>query len=349
MKKILLLALVMISGVMTANADVELYLHNSSNWSAYPAFTNKGTNPNNSSEVIWEYTLNSSTGLSEGVDFYFRLKYSDYNDDLGPNWCKNEGNNYTYQWKDGNSVYNGKWETYEIKHATNEGQNFWGGSSAFCIAHSTIKASEYRITVYANRGNSYFVKVEIVSMPLTISDASGYATFSCDRALDFSTAGVTAYVASAPTSSSVSMVPVSGVVPANTGLFIKGTASETPYEIPVVTTSSASNWNQTNYLHPTPTSGGSEAAVDAGNYVLARQGSEVGFYQLGASTMIGEGKAYLSTSVSGARLSIAFDEKTSISSIKSDKAENVYYDIQGRRVAQTTKGLYIVNGKKVIK
>ncbi len=28
--------------------------------------------------------------------------------------------------------------------------------------------------------------------------------------------------------------------------------------------------------------------------------------------------------------------------------DNVYYDLQGRRVAKPTKGLYIVNGKKVI-
>ena len=34
---------------------------------------------------------------------------------------------------------------------------------------------------------------------------------------------------------------------------------------------------------------------------------------------------------------------------KAEKSSNVVYDIQGRIVSNPTKGLYIVNGKKVIK
>ena len=40
---------------------------------------------------------------------------------------------------------------------------------------------------------------------------------------------------------------------------------------------------------------------------------------------------------------------TEIEEITIEKAENNnYYDLQGRRVEKPTKGLYIVNGKKVI-
>ena len=51
-------------------------------------------------------------------------------------------------------------------------------------------------------------------------------------------------------------------------------------------------------------------------------------------------------------LSIVFDdeqETTAIESVapKAVAKDNVYYDLQGRQVAQPTKGLYIVNGKKV--
>lgn len=43
------------------------------------------------------------------------------------------------------------------------------------------------------------------------------------------------------------------------------------------------------------------------------------------------------------------DNTTAIISIKNGQVDSVtYYDLQGRRVAQPTKGLYIVNGKKVI-
>lgn len=43
------------------------------------------------------------------------------------------------------------------------------------------------------------------------------------------------------------------------------------------------------------------------------------------------------------------DETTAIISIKNGQVDSVtYYDLQGRRVAQPTKGLFIVNGKKVV-
>jgi hypothetical protein len=44
------------------------------------------------------------------------------------------------------------------------------------------------------------------------------------------------------------------------------------------------------------------------------------------------------------------DETTGIKSMNNGQFDNgAVYDLQGRRVAQPTKGLYIVNGKKVIK
>ena len=56
---------------------------------------------------------------------------------------------------------------------------------------------------------------------------------------------------------------------------------------------------------------------------------------------------------SGARITLVFDdeETTGINTIKGSELKvynNAYYDLSGRRVAQPTKGLYIVNGKKVL-
>jgi hypothetical protein len=47
----------------------------------------------------------------------------------------------------------------------------------------------------------------------------------------------------------------------------------------------------------------------------------------------------------------AFEEAnkgTGISVVKAATGKEVWYDMNGRRVAQPTKGLYIVNGKKVV-
>ena len=43
------------------------------------------------------------------------------------------------------------------------------------------------------------------------------------------------------------------------------------------------------------------------------------------------------------------DETTNIQQVESGKLKiEGYYDLQGRKVAQPTKGLYIHNGKKVV-
>lgn len=42
-------------------------------------------------------------------------------------------------------------------------------------------------------------------------------------------------------------------------------------------------------------------------------------------------------------------ETTGISAVTTAASDGNYYDLQGRRVMQLRKGLYIVNGKKVMK
>jgi len=69
------------------------------------------------------------------------------------------------------------------------------------------------------------------------------------------------------------------------------------------------------------------------------------------SVVVPAGKAYLAlTSAPGARTLSLDDETTGVQELKNSRIEKLksYYDLQGRKVAQPTKGLYIVNGKKVI-
>ena len=42
------------------------------------------------------------------------------------------------------------------------------------------------------------------------------------------------------------------------------------------------------------------------------------------------------------------DGTTSMKNMKVGIEDNIYYDLQGRRVLYPQKGIYIVNGKKVI-
>ena len=54
---------------------------------------------------------------------------------------------------------------------------------------------------------------------------------------------------------------------------------------------------------------------------------------------------------SGARIAISIDDDpTGIVSVRrSEKSDDVYYDLSGRRVERPGKGFYIVNGKKILK
>lgn len=81
-------------------------------------------------------------------------------------------------------------------------------------------------------------------------------------------------------------------------------------------------------------------------------------YQVDAANAvtIGANKAYvdldaISPSLSRGNVFIDFDEPTGIRTVKGAESmskESVFFDLQGRRVAQPVKGMYIVNGKKVM-
>ncbi len=88
--------------------------------------------------------------------------------------------------------------------------------------------------------------------------------------------------------------------------------------------------------------------------------STIGFYwgaENGGAFTVGAHKAYVAVDTeltfgAGARMAdlFSFGEATGISSMQNSQftMSNEVYDLQGRRVAQPTKGLYIVNGKKMI-
>ena len=83
-------------------------------------------------------------------------------------------------------------------------------------------------------------------------------------------------------------------------------------------------------------------------YVLNNGTYGVGFYKLKSGKTIGANKAYLTTAAS-AREFFLFDEATGIEMpTVEDNADAVVYDLLGRKVTNPTKGLYIVNRKKVV-
>lgn len=90
-----------------------------------------------------------------------------------------------------------------------------------------------------------------------------------------------------------------------------------------------------------------------GVYVLAQpDGKEVGFYKWNGGSL-GAGRVYLPAPAATAPEFLSFvfgSETTGVKAIENGQwsTGNAVYNLAGQRVANPTKGLYIVNGKKVI-
>ena len=223
-----------------------------------------------------------------------------------------------------------------------QGTNTDANSKEFTVfASSTLS--------FASEGSSasgvdyvYLVKTGEATVSAEIGE-EGWATLYTDKALDFSgVEGLTAYTAELE-GSTVTLTQVDNV-PANTGVVLKGTAET--YSIPVIASSTTAQGD----LQGSATATAFNAFTGYDLYMLAKNGSEAQFKKV-SSGSIPAGKAFLKVANGGApALGIVFGDATGIEAVK--KAETMatgeYYNLAGQRVAQPTKGLYIINGKKVV-
>ena len=98
------------------------------------------------------------------------------------------------------------------------------------------------------------------------------------------------------------------------------------------------------------------ASTYANTYILNKINDNVGFYKAADGKKVGANRAYLTANdvpvVNNARsLRIVFGgDITGVSEVSAKKSvveDGIYYNLSGQRVAHPTRGLYIVNGKKV--
>ena len=184
------------------------------------------------------------------------------------------------------------------------------------------------------------------TVPATITSA-GWATLYTPYALDFSgVTGLTAYTA-VVADNKVTLTEVTDV-PAGTGVVLKGDADT--YNIPVAASSATAKGD---LLGSATDATAYNAYADNTLYMLKKVGDKAQFVPV-TSGSIAAGKAYLkvANATTARNLDVTFaDEATGISAALMNKEtmNNEVYNLKGQRVAQPTKGLYIVNGKKVIK
>jgi len=205
----------------------------------------------------------------------------------------------------------------------------------------------------------YVIKTGSATVPATLG-SNGYATFASPYALDLTTAnlpsGVTAYKASV-SGTTVTFTALNQTVPANTGVLLRGTTGTV--NIPVAATGTAVEGNA--FL---VNNGGAKFTGDDSYYYfgLLKDSNPLTFRKfVPSTTAIPADKAYLKVSKSSlgssARgLEFVFDDEvTGVNEVRVknltpalSQGEGAWFDLQGRKVAQPQKGLYIVNGKKVV-
>ena len=189
-----------------------------------------------------------------------------------------------------------------------------------------------------------YLQVEPISVTIGTSGYATLAGFDLDHKKATATGvydELEAYVVTAVSASSVTLEAIPHI-PANTGVILMGTPGTT-YTIPVF---------QHGYTVSTNLLKISDGNVKGGDgiYALAEKSGTVGFYKVGAEVYIPRGKCYLNTNAPAPDFLGFGDDATGIDEVRGQKVEvrGEFYNLAGQRVAQPTKGLYIVNGKKVV-
>jgi len=188
---------------------------------------------------------------------------------------------------------------------------------------------------------NWYQYIEVTYPVISISPAKEFTTYCSTSPLDFSNVdGLEAYVVTGSTTTTITLAQVTKV-PAGTGLILKKTGSAASYNVPVGTATSLA---ETNKLVGVTTA----TTFKEGDYILSN-----GTFIRGTAGTLAAGKAYLPAAnvpAGSHELLLDFGGTTGIAEMKAVRTieDGKFYNLAGQQVATPAKGLYIVNGKKVI-
>ena len=197
-----------------------------------------------------------------------------------------------------------------------------------------------------------YVLVKLATIPVEVT-AAGFATYvNSDYDLDFSATEIEAYKVKVSSKGVATLTKVNNV-PAGTPVLLYKNGGKTE-NIPVMTGAAAVTENDL------VAGTGAAVATTVGDYtnmILNNIGGNVGFYFANGQT-VAANRAYLHFATTlapdpaTARMTMIFedDDVTGVNEVRSQKEDvrSEWFDLQGRKVAQPQKGLYIVNGKKIV-
>lgn len=236
-------------------------------------------------------------------------------------------------------------------------QKKMSNSAAYADAVTVYQKSTAQETANLDqRGISIYTALDVyapegATTNIVVSDA-GYATYSSPLSLAFDTN--TAHIITPGQGTSLVASPCTSVA-GRTALLIKGNTTAYIQDIEATTDDVSGNLLQPQlFLKGNYTL----AEGNGNNYVLGKQNEILAFYWVGSNAAdISYGKAWLQTgdaTSNSKKLNVTFaDTKTTrLSHIKTQRncvaTANTIYNIQGQRMLHPSRGLYIINGKKIV-
>ena len=221
--------------------------------------------------------------------------------------------------------------------------------------------STYQSTRYWNLFEEIIEMEQEPSFSLSIG-TTGYASLYLDETVEIPE-GIEVYIANKINGDRVLLKEVTRFIPANTGVIVKAQAGNYVFNYTDVIVPAI----QDNLFKGTTTDTYITLSKNMSAYVLSDIGGDVGMYRVKLTDgkflnnankvylelpEIGVNDDELDSSDPGAQLSngfrFVFPGTTDIRDVETHNLQtDIYYDLQGRKVVHPTRGMYILNGKKV--
>ena len=234
------------------------------------------------------------------------------------------------------SMTKGAWTTYTLKLTVTDASESANVTFSTSSGNNRFFLDEVKITKTVDPTAS-------VNIP-----ASGYATYCSEYPLDLTDAeNYKAFYVSAINGTNITLTKIDNKVKGGTPFILYGKKSTT-VSIPMADSNNELNSNKlVGTMEDTYVTN-----IDGDNTIFGMYQGEFRKINTG---VIPAHKAYLpiptANITSGSRISMVFeDETTGINDVRSemDEVNGEVYNLNGQRVKNPGKGLYIVNGKKVI-
>lgn len=225
--------------------------------------------------------------------------------------------------------------------------------------HSLNYSGNQKIALIENGlvGSKIYLYRQVPATPPSVNvevTAASYATFCCDKALDFTDSGIEAYTATLR--GTIVYLEQRNKVPANTGIILfKENGTDGAISISVCDDELEDI--EDNCLTATTTA--KTVAEGETIYILSTINGETAFYPAAVGLTIPAGKAYIDLSSNDVepevneskRIAVSFSVPTAIKGVsqKNADAKSAAYSINGQKTSATYPGIIIKDGKKSIK